>query len=114
MPYNGQIIHFSGGINEYIGELDQAPHKMGKNWYRINNPCMIREVQTQQGMQTRLMAIQGVGNFYKRFVDIRVPDDSIVEIRVVDKEGDLVEAYRKESVREKSKIIQMASNLKLN
>jgi hypothetical protein len=111
MPYKDQIIHITGGVNDYIGELDPAKHKLGPNWYRINDPCLV--FADEKGM--RLAAIQGTGNFYKRFVDIRIPEDSIIEIRTLDAGGDLMEAYEKERVREKSKLIQMANaGLKLN
>jgi hypothetical protein len=100
--YKEQVIHFKGGINEWMGELDQAPHKMGKNWYRINNPVMIRYLGDGR---LGLTAIQGPDNMYKKFIDIRVPEDSILEILTVDREGGLYKAYIKESAREKSNII---------
>ena len=114
MPYKEQVIHFSAGVNDYMGELQfglGAEHPLGKNWYPIKNPCI---VQTNEKGAMRLMAIQGPGNFYKRYIDIRIPEDSIIEIRTVDRGGDLMAAYLKESVREKSLIIQSpGANLKL-
>lgn len=104
--YKNQIIHFSGGIQDWVGELDQTPHKMGENWYRILNPCMIIKKKNAQGQLVEaLVAIQGTGNFYKQYIDIRVPVESILEIRTVDKEGQLYKAYLKESAREPSQLI---------
>lgn len=110
--YKGQIIHFNGGINAYVGELDQANHKNGENWYRIINPCEVRYKAEPNGLtRMGLSAIWGNGDFFKHFIDIKVPDESIIEIRIVDKEGDLYEAYKKEIKRKKSKIIQVPSNM---
>lgn len=114
MPYKDEVIHFTGGVHEYVGQLDQATHKMGKNWYRILNPCLLVNQTAPDGRQrTGLMAIQGQGDFFKRYVDIRIPDDSIIEIRTLDKGGDLYEAWEKEHQRKKSKIIQAPGGLKL-
>jgi hypothetical protein len=105
MPYKDQVICFSGGLTEYIGVLDQAPHKMGENWYRILEPCQMVNRQVGNQSQIGLVAIQGAGDHYKRYVDIRVPRDSIIEIRTLDPQGDLYQAYTKEKDRKKSKII---------
>ena len=115
--YKDEIIVFSGGINEWVGELDQAPHKNGKNWYRIKRPCrLISERMPDKGIRQKLLALQGHGNFYKRYVDIRIPEESIVEILTLDKSGEIYKAYEKESTREPSKIIlhPAMSDLKLN
>lgn len=115
--YKDEIIAFSGGINEWVGELDQAPHKNGKDWYRIKRPCRFITEQLPDGsIRQKLIAIQGPGSFYKRYVDIRVPEDSIIEIMTVDKSGEIYKAYEKESIREPSKIILHpgAMNLKMN
>jgi len=104
--YKDEIILFSGGINDWVGELDQAPHKNGKNWYRIKRPCRLLSIPKPNGdIEQRLIAVQGSGNFYKRYVDIRVPEDSIIEILTLDKSGTVYKGYVRESVREKSKII---------
>ena len=110
MPYKDQIVRFTGGIHDWIGEIDQAPHKMGKNWYRLKNPVMVAE--DAKGL--RMLAVQGANNLFKKYVDIRVPDDCVIEILTVDPSGDVMKAYKQESERKKSDLILPAgAGLKL-
>jgi len=96
--YKGQVVHLFGSINEYVGELDTKPHKNGPGWYRILNPCVVfQQSDPQKGILTNvLMALTGPGNAYKKYVDIRIPDDFVIEIRTVNKSGNMYEFYKKE------------------
>lgn len=97
MPYKNEIIHFSGGMHDYIGELDSTPHPWGEGWIRIKNPCeVVYQKNKQGGIDKILIRIWGVKKEYRRFVDIYCPPDSLKEIRVVDKEGEIYKVYRKE------------------
>lgn len=109
--YKDQIVRFTGGIHDWIGEIDQAPHKMGKNWYRILNPVMVAE-DGKGGM--RFHAVQGNENLFKKYVDLRIPDDCVIEIMTVDPSGAVMKAYKQESERKKSDLILPAgAGLKL-
>jgi hypothetical protein len=109
--YNGEVIHFSGGINDYIGELDQSEHPMGPNWYRIKNACVTFQHQHPETQRIE-QVISYVSNnkSFRKFVDVRVPDDSIVEVKVVDKDGHLYKVYKAEIARMPSTIIHMPNS----
>jgi len=113
--YKEQIVHVIGGMNEYVGELDTAPHKNGSNWIRIKNPCKVNYMHDKAGSQAiRLMSMYNSGTLYKQYVDIRLPDDPALEILTLLKDGDLMKNYLSQVTREKSAIIQMPnSGLKL-
>lgn len=107
--YNSEIIHFIGGVHDYIGELDQSEHPMGKNWYRIKKPCITfsQRNEEKQRVDNVVASMVGPHKTYRKFVDIRVPEDSIMEIRVLDKNGDLYKFYQKESNRVSPSLIVM-------
>lgn len=106
MPYNDKVILFSGGPIDYVGVLDQRPHKMGKDWYRILNPCERTVIHHQNGGQQELLvSIHGPMGRYKQYVDIKIPENMPIEIRVLDDDGDLVEIYKKQVAMKKSDLI---------
>ena len=95
--YRDEIIHFQGGLHEYIGVLDQTEHPNGSGWWRIKNPCSYIVQQVNENtVKFRLVRIWGMDKLYRKFVDIYCPSDSLMEIRVLDKDGGLYKAYRQE------------------
>jgi len=112
--YKGDIIKFSGGIHEYVGELEQGVHMNGPNWYRIKNPCLIFTTKDPQthSIQQNIVSLRGVHNTFRKFVDIFVPPESIIEICVADETGDLYKVYHQEIKKEKS-IIELPGNSKV-
>jgi len=71
---------------------------MGANWYRILDPCQVfqhKNPQTQS-MQLVVASLWGDGEAFKKYVDIRLPDDFAIEIRTVNKQGQLYAVYKKE------------------
>ena len=110
--YNGEVIHFIGGVHDYLGELDQSEHPMGSDWYRIKNPCITFQQQDPQTQKLNnvVASMAGPNKAYQKFVDIRVPPDSIMEIRVLDKKGDLYKVYKQESERVAPSLIHMPSS----
>jgi len=93
--YKGEIIHFIGGITEYIGELDQTEHPKGTGWYRIKNPCYFVQQKSPDGKSITLgvSRIWGVDKLYRKYVDLYCPPDSLIEIRTLDKNGGLYKSY---------------------
>jgi len=93
--YKGEVVHFIGGLTEFLGELDQTEHPNGVNWYRIKNPCIVftRNNEQMKRVETVVALLSGPQKAYRRFVDIRIPPDSILEIRVLDKNGALYKHY---------------------
>lgn len=111
MPYNGEIIHFMGGIHDYIGELSQTkPHPMGPHWYRINKPCITFLQQGPQKLVDVVASMHGPFNKYRKFVDIYIPPDSTMEIRVLDKKGKLFKFYQEELSRKGPDLIKVADS----
>lgn len=111
--YKDKIIHFFGSMHQYVGEFDQGVHKNGPGWYRILNPCVVMQ---QHDPETKiltniLMSLTGPGDAYKKYVDIRVPDDFVVEIRTVNKKGAMYEFYKGETDRKPRAKRQDGSNL---
>jgi len=94
--YQNEVIHFVGGINEYIGELDQTKHPLGEGWLRINNPCRFYFEQQKDRFKVQISRIWGVDKLYRKFIDIYCPADSLKEIKVLDKNGGFYKAYMKE------------------
>lgn len=93
--YPGKIINIIGGVHEYVGELDTLPHPFGPNWYRIREACQVTVGQNEQGQPVRLVScIDGYKNDYRRYVDIRIPEDSIIEVREVNPDGALYKVYK--------------------
>lgn len=102
--YNGEIIHFFGGLTAYIGELDQIEHPAGPGWWRIRHPCISESYKDDDdNLQTMVLRIWGDKKRYRKFVDIYCPPDSLMEIRVLDKNGGLYEDYMKELKRPTAK-----------
>jgi hypothetical protein len=97
--YAGEIIQFIGGVQQYIGEMAQEPHPNGKGWYRILNPCTPSVEQDGNDIRLTLTRIWGMDRLYQKFVDIYCPDDSLKEVRVLDKAGGLYKGYMAELTR---------------
>lgn len=97
-PYAGEIIEFNGGINTYLGELEIGEHPLGPNWYRIKNPCITfrRENKDMKRIESVVASIWGNQKMFRKFVDIRIPEDSILEVKVLDKDGGLYKIYKDE------------------
>lgn len=97
-PYSDQIIHLFGGMHEFVGELCQKPHKMGKDWYRILNPCMVSQMQdpVKKTLTNVLVFLSGSEDAYKKYVDIRIPHDFAMEIRTVNKGSNMHKIYKQE------------------
>lgn len=97
--YNNQIIHLTGGVHDYIGELAQGPHKMGAGWWRILNPCQVFQHKDPKTNSVQLVvaSLWGDGEAYKRYVDIYIPPgQSVIEIRTLDKTGQFYKVYKSE------------------
>jgi len=87
-----------GGINQFIGRLDPSEHPNGPNWYRINDPCLTfqKENAELKRIDNVVAEMSGPGKAYRKFVDVYIPQDCHVEIRVLDKSGKLFEVYDSE------------------
>ncbi len=113
MKYAGEIIHFIGGVTPFLGELDRGGHPNGSNWYRIHNPCLVRIVPSpndpNKGM-VDITTMEGDESAYRKYVDIRIPEDSILEIRVLDKQGNLYKMYDAAQKRIKKGVIHRVGN----
>jgi len=83
-------------MNEYIGKLDQSKHPLGKGWWRIKNPCSVHMIQDGQTVNRVLSRIWGFAKLYRKFVDIYCPPDSLMEIRVLNKDGEIYKVYNAE------------------
>jgi len=97
--YNDEIIQLIGGINDFIGKLDQMLHPMGDRWFRVKDPCLVftREDTAAKRMTTVVSRMTGPDNkAYRKFVDVYIPANDPMEIRVLDKSGQLCEVYNQE------------------
>jgi len=109
--YEGQIIHFFGGMTPYIGELHQnKKHPNGDGWIRINNPCQLHVEKQGKNVRAQVRRIWGMNKIYQKFVDIYCPPDSLKEIMVLDKDGDLYKSYKKEIERPDTSSIHLATD----
>ena len=110
--YKGQVIQFFGGVHVYLGEIDQAPHKMGEGWWRILNPCLIftEKDPVNNRINTVVAALRGPTKAYKQYVDIYMPPSEPIEIRTLDKNGDMYKIYKQESERKDPELIVTPSN----
>jgi len=97
--YNGETIQFIGGLNEYIGVLDQTEHPNGQGWYRLKQACHIGF--DQQKKATVITRLGGPKRVYRDYVDIYIPRDSLMEIRTLDKDGELYKVWNDEMRRPK-------------
>lgn len=108
--YKDKIIHFIGGIHEYVGTIEfffdengvQQEHPNGPNWIRLNNPCRYRlEPADKEGfVKERLFRIQRDDKAYEPHVDIYSPIDSLKEIIILEEEGSLFKLYNNELSRQ--------------
>ena len=107
--YNEEIVQLSGGMNDYIGKLDQTDHPRGPGWYRIKDPCLVfvREHPTEKKLQRIVTNMAGPAGSrsFRKFVDVYIPDCAPMEIKVLDKSGPLHKFYREEIDRKKGLII---------
>ena len=108
--FNGETIHISGGLFDYIGELDQSEHPLGKGWWRIKNPCiaLARNNPTNNKVELVIAPMRGDpgDKNYKNHVDFYIPETMRVDIKTLDKKGRLYNHYQKRiSQAEPSRII---------
>ena len=105
--YNDEVVQVMGGMNDYVGVLDQREHPLGKEWMRIKEPCLIFQRENPQTKQLGnvIVYMPGMRKTYRKYVDIRIPADMPMEIRTVDKNGDLYKVYQAEISRKPSRII---------
>lgn len=97
MNYKGEIIHFFGGLQPYIGRLDTNEHPNGPGWYRIIDPCEVAQRVDKEGRAHGVISrIWGVQKNYRHYVDVYCPEDSLKEIRVLDKNGEMYNIYQQE------------------
>lgn len=96
MNYKNEVIHFIGGMQPYIGRLDEKAHPNGPGWYRILEPCTYQAVEDQQNNRIRAMMtrIWGLDKLYLHYIDVYCPSDSLMEIRVLDQNGALYKQYK--------------------
>ena len=96
--YKGKVVQVFGGHNTYLGELDTEPHPNGKWWYRLKNPCAMQNeaFKDGHGYRLHLMALSGMEKMYCPYVDLRYPDDLVLEIRTLDDKGALYAKYKEE------------------
>jgi len=112
--YKNKIIKFCGGVRDYVGELQHGPHPNGAYWYRILKPCVsfTQQNPVTKKVQLTLASLRGINNTYEQFIDIYVPPDSIIEVLVADKTGDLYEVYQAE-IKKKKGLIELPGNSKV-
>lgn len=97
--YKGKVVHIIGGIHDFMGVIENFPelHPNGLGWFRIKNPCLIKTVEQKNSVGELISKLGGPQCVYENFVDIYIPPgESMIEIRVVDVEGGLYEAYTKQ------------------
>lgn len=104
-----RVFRFIGGAHDWVGEIDITPsqsHPRGiGNWWRLKNPCIYREFTNSQGTVTSsMMSIYGPGQNYQQYVDIHVPEDSIIEIMEVYPGGTIDKLYQAELKRKESNL----------
>jgi len=94
MKYKGEVVHIIGGIQEYIGEIEEGDHKNGIGWHRINNACLTfkRVYDNDKKIHTVVSALRG----YRKFVDQYIPPDLPIEVLTLDKNDELYKVYKKE------------------
>ena len=108
--YKDEIVHFSGGIHDYIGSLETSGKEAGGGqWFRIHEPCLTftqdnPALKTRKNIIALMSGAPGARN-YHNYVDIYIPQDSIIEIRVLDKNGDMFRIYRQEVERKPPNMI---------
>ena len=97
--YKDEVVQFLGGANEYVGQLETlSVESCGGKWYRIHEPCLIfqQDNPALKRRQNILAYMCGAPKNYHNYVDIFIPRDSIIEIRTLDKKGDMFKIYRQE------------------
>lgn len=99
--YNGEVVHFIGGAQQYIGKIDQGEHPNGPGWWRIKDPCVTFQEKDQQTQKINnvVFSMAGPNKIYRKFVDVFIPSESIIEIKVLDKNGQLYKVYKEEANR---------------
>jgi len=92
--YKDEVIHIDTGARAYIGKLDISDHPMGADWIRIKDPAEAVMVKNQAGhLALQINPIDYPHKNYRKFVDMRIPADQQIEIRVLDKNGELYKVY---------------------
>lgn len=99
--YVGKVVHFVGGVNQFIGRLDSIDVAVYGLFLRITNPCLC--FVNEKGIG--LSKLGGELDVFEPHVMIYQPADKPFEIREVTPGNDLAKAYFKEASRKKSEII---------
>jgi len=93
----GDIVHLIGGITEYAGEISLISEEKMGYWVSIKNPCILMMVQKGNQMLSTLSILGGPEYVYEHHVILYLPKDSLIEIRVLDREGGLYALYKKQA-----------------
>lgn len=93
--YKGKIVHIMGGIHDFMGEIEDSPN--GDGWIRIKNPCLVKTIEQKGAVGELISKLGGPQDIYENFVDLYIPPgESLLEIRVLNENGGLHEAYMKQ------------------
>ena len=106
--YKDEVVHFSGGLNDYVGMLEiMSVEAGGGRWCRIHEPCLLFQMKspTTRQLQNVLTYMCGAPKNYHPYVDIFIPRDSIIEVRVLDKKGQMFDVYKREISRKAPNLI---------
>lgn len=99
--YIGKVIHFVGGVNQFVGRLDFLGIDVYGLFLKIINPCLCYVNDKGIG----LSKLGGEMEIFEPHVLIYQPADKAFEIREVTADGDLAKAYWKEVNRKKPQYI---------
>lgn len=104
--YNDEVVQFRGGISEYVGRVKELKER-GKGWYRIKEPCLVfqRDNPAMKRRENVLAYLPGPQQNFKKFIDVYIPPDSIIEVWPLDEAGELYKVYQKEISREAPSLI---------
>lgn len=104
--YNDDVVQFRGGISEYVGRVTELKER-GKGWYRIKEPCLVfqRDNPAMKRRENVLAYLPGPQKNFKKYVDVYIPPDSIIEVWPLDEAGELYKVYEKEISRKTPDLI---------
>lgn len=127
--YRGKIVHLFGGLHEYVGEIEfnvacihsatavngvvfPSEQEEWTGWIRIKEPCLAHQVKDGKRILETLGLMGGPGHNYEHYVDIYIPPgQSMLEVRVIDPDSDMMRAYKNEISRVKARRIVLPGSV---
>ena len=99
MEYEGEVVHLISNGVDFLGKVSSRFDGDITLWWRILDPCFVvsvHDAKTGASQGVKISRIGSAYDHYEHYVDIYIPPQKTIQIRVLKKGSLLFDAYTKE------------------